>query len=129
MGTIALRLHPDQLANPNTDLRYVLPDTIIERSGGVLADDGWGYEGEPPFMVLFLQATDLQAGLKCVLDVVENVRVMENDLQEGCVVAVRRDEGDETAEGSSEDEAYAGYEVVYPPGFAEPFAPWAHSGE
>jgi hypothetical protein len=110
MDTIALRLDPGRLANLDTDLRYELPDLICERCRAVLADDGWGYEGEPPFVVMFLRATDVETGLGCVLDVIENVRIKDNDLRDGCVVAVRRD---------------GNYEVVYPPGFIGPFDPWA----
>lgn len=121
MHTIALRLHPGRLPNPDADLRYVLPDLMVERADGALTDDGWGYEGEPPFMVIFLQASDLEAGLSCVLDVVENVRVRENDLRSGCVVAVRQEDGTDASQ------TYDGYEVVYPPGCMEPFAPWASS--
>jgi hypothetical protein len=110
MQTIALRLDPGNLANADTDLRYALADRICERSAGILAEDGWSYEGEPPFLLVFLQTIDLAAGLACVLDVVENIRVMDNDLRHGCVVAIQRDNG---------------YEVAYPPGFIEPFDPWA----
>jgi hypothetical protein len=120
MHTIAIRLNPAQLANPDTDLRYELPDLIIERSGGVLEDDGWGYEGDPPFLVVFLRTTDLQAGLGFVLDAVNNVRVMGNDLRVGCLVATRSNASDEVAG------TYLGYEVAFPPGGMEPFAPWAN---
>ena len=53
------------------------------------------------------------------LDAIEHDRVMENDLREGCVVAVRRtDPGPEVGEWDD-------WEVVYPPDFTDEFAPWA----
>lgn len=110
MPCIALRLHPDELENPDTDLRYLLPDAMIERSNGVLSDDGWGYEGEPPYMVMFLQATDLPAGLFVVMDVINNVRIKDNDFRGKCVVAIQHSERD--------------YEVVYPPDFEGRFNDW-----
>ena len=65
MPSIALRLHPDQLANPSTDLNGVLPGWISERSSGLLSDDGWGYVGELPYMVVFFHTPDLETGLAC----------------------------------------------------------------
>ena len=62
--------------------------------------------GEAPWLVLFLKAAELEAALACVLDVVENVRVLGNDLRPAAVVAVERE---------------GGQEVVYPPGFAGRF--------
>jgi hypothetical protein len=59
------------------------------------------------FLFLFLQASELEQALACVLDVVKNIRVLDNDLR-SAVVAVERD---------------GGHEVVYPPGFEEPFLP------
>jgi len=110
MDRIVLRLDPGRLKNSDTDLRYVLPDLICERAGGRLTDDGWSYEGDPPFMVMWLRTEDINAALPFVLDVVENVRVMENDLRQACVVAVQRD---------------GGCEVMYPAGFVGRFDPWA----
>jgi hypothetical protein len=74
----------------------------------VIVGDGYDYVGERAFLVLFLSAPELQPALACVLAVVENERVLGNDLQRGVVVAVRSRAGDE---------------VVYPPGFAGPFLP------
>ncbi len=118
--TIAIRLDPRELTNPDTDLRYVLPDLIIERSAGALADDGWGYEGEPNFMVMFLSTSDRETGLEVVLDVIRNETVMGNQFTSGCLVGVRN------RERSGEDalhEDFTGYEVVYPEEFAGVFDP------
>jgi hypothetical protein len=107
MPTIVLRLDPQLLENPDTDLRYRLPDLLTERSGGLISDDGYDYVGEKPFLVLFLKTSDLEPALACVLEVVQKVRVLDNELR-STVVAVR---------GTS------GYEVVYPTKFSGPFLP------
>jgi hypothetical protein len=107
MATLVVRLDPRKLANPDADLRYLLPDLLAEHSAGILRDDGYDYLGEPPFLFLFLQASELEPALACVLEVVTNIRVLDNDLR-SAVVAVERD---------------GGHEVVYPPGFEEPFLP------
>jgi hypothetical protein len=108
MHTIVLRLDPGRLENPDLDIRYDLPDLLAERSGGGIANDGYDYAGDRPFLVLFLKAADLDSALACVRDVIENVRVLGNDLRAAAVVAVRGAGGDE---------------VVYPAGFAGPFLP------
>jgi hypothetical protein len=105
--TIVLRIDPEQLDNPDADLRYKLTDLLTERSAAI-TDDGYDYVGEQPLLVLFLKASKLEAALACVLDVVENERVLGNDLQRAVVVAVRSRNRDK---------------VVYPPGFAGPFLP------
>jgi hypothetical protein len=108
MTTVVMRLDPRRLDNPDTDLRYLLPNLLAERSAGVIGDDGYDYVGEAPWLILFLKATELEPALACVLDVVENDRVLDSDLRPAAVVAV---------------EGPGGQEVVYPPGFDGPFLP------
>ena len=108
MAALAIRLDPQLLDNPDADIRYRLPDLLTERSSGVIRDDGYDYVGPQPLMIVFLQASQLEPALACVVDVVENVPVVGCLLRSGAVVAVERE---------------AGWEVVYPPGFAGPFLP------
>jgi hypothetical protein len=108
MATLVVRLDPQLLDNPDADIRYRLPELLAERSKGIMSDDGYDYVGEQPLLVLFLKASRLKPALACVLDVIENVRVLDNDLRPAAVVAVER-------KGK--------YEIVYPPGFAGPFLP------
>lgn len=105
MAAIVVRLDPRLLDNPDTDIRYQLPDLLAERSGGVITDDGYDYVGDVPWLVLFLNASDLTPALACILEVVQNVRVLDNDLRPASVVAV---------------EIENGHEVVYPLDFSEP---------
>mgnify|MGYP001107229275 CR=1 FL=1 len=90
MPTILLRLDPSAFDNPDADIRYMLPDLLAERSGGTISDNGYDYVdlGETTFLVLFLKTADLQPALACVMDVIESVRVLNNDLRLGVVVAV-----------------------------------------
>jgi hypothetical protein len=109
MDTIVLRLDPARLTNPDLDLRYVLPKLLAERSNGLVTDDGYDYTGgEPPFLVLFLKAVELEPALACIQDVIENLQVLDNSLCRAVTVAIRRGECDE---------------VVYPPGFVDQFLP------
>jgi hypothetical protein len=79
---------------------------LAKRSGGIISDDGYDYIGDEPFLVLFLKASKLKPALACVLDVVQNVRVLGNDLRRAAVVAVQRK---------------GGHDVAYPSDFAGPF--------
>jgi hypothetical protein len=99
MTTLVLSLNSVALANPDLDIRYVLPDLLAERSGGAIEDDGYDYADDPRTLLLFLRTTDLNAALACIRDVIENVPVLGNDLRPATVVAVKRPKG---------------YEVVYP---------------
>lgn len=106
MATIIVRLDPRLLDNPDADIRYQLPDLVGQRSSGTVTDDGYDYIGEGPLLLVFLKALDLTAGLEYVLDVVQNVRVLDNDLRRAVVVAVESD---------------GGHDVVYPSDFAGTF--------
>jgi hypothetical protein len=106
MQTIVLRLEPGRLVNPDLDIRYMLPDLLAERSGGVLADDGYGYVGGDSYMLMFLKTSNIEKGIACVLDVIDTCCVLDNDLRTSIVVAI--EQGQE-------------YEVVYPAGFRGTF--------
>lgn len=111
MTTLLLRLDPTQLNNPDLDLRYRLPDLLAERTGGDVAYDGYDYAEHPArthYLVLFLKTSDLDVALPVVLDVIENVRLMGNDLRPAVVVAVERN---------------GRRAVVYPTGFSGEFLP------
>src|SRR5262245_26361376 len=108
MATVIVCLDPRLLDNPDADIRYMLPDLLAERSVGIIADDGYDYVGDAPLLVVFLKVSELKRALACVLNVVENVRLLDNDLRPAAVVTVER-------EGR--------HEVVYPPDFTGPFLP------
>jgi hypothetical protein len=107
VATVILRLDPAKLSNPDLDIRYMLPDLIVERSGGKLADNGYDYarDGATPCLLLFLSADDADATLPVVLEVLKSERVLNNDLSE---VAVAIEDGH-------------GFRVVHPPGFSGDF--------
>ena len=108
MASVIVRLDPRLLDNPDADIRYLLPDLLAERSAGVISDDRYEYVGEGPLLVVYLKVSDLELALACILDVIENVRVLENDLRPAAVVAIERESGPD---------------VVYPPHFTSPFLP------
>jgi hypothetical protein len=106
MARVVIQLDPRLLDNPDADIRYRLPDLLAERSEGVITNDGYDYVGDGPLIVLFLKASEVNAAVACILEVVQNVRVLGNDLRRTAVVAIEREDG---------------HEVIYPPGFVGPF--------
>jgi hypothetical protein len=106
MDTIAIKLEPTLLANPDADMRYRLPDLLAERSGGMIEDDGYDYVGPSNALVVFLRVSDLEQAWAVIHDVVTNVRVLDNDLQGAATVAIQRGEK---------------FEVIFPPDNQEEF--------
>jgi hypothetical protein len=103
--TIAIKLHAEDVANPDLDIRYVLPELLKERSGGIISDDGYDYVGDDNDLVLFLKVTDLQRAVACINGVLTGDRVLGNDLR-AATVAVQHEDG---------------YRVIYPPGCCDEF--------
>ena len=82
MPSITLRLVPQRLKNPDLDIRYVLPDLLAEKSGGLIEDDGYDYEEGSDAMLVFLKTTNLEEALACISDVIMNTEVLGNDLKD-----------------------------------------------
>jgi hypothetical protein len=112
MPTIAIRLDPDLLDNPDADLRYLIPDLIVAASGGCAADDGFDYD-DLDRMILYLAVTDLAAGLSAVEAVLDHQHPLGNHLRPAAIVAV--------AEPDHCDDPHA-YRVVLPAADAPMFA-------
>ena len=110
MDTIAIKLEPGLLTNPDLDIRYTLSDLLAARCGKVIQDDGYDYVGSPATpaspMVIYLKASDLERAKACIIDVITNVHVLDNDLRRAATVAVQR--GDK-------------FEVIYPADGREEF--------
>jgi len=77
---IELRLDPAALANPDADLRYVLPDLVCARSGDTVHSDGYDYEGDAPVLAIFLVADDPPAAVALVAEVLASGPILGNDL-------------------------------------------------
>lgn len=88
MFTVVVRLDPRKLSNPDLDIRYRLPDLLVERSGGLLQDDGYDYFGDVPLLDLFLTATDEEQAVRCVLEVLQSERLLGNELRTASVAAI-----------------------------------------
>ena len=88
MSLIAIKLNPERLSNCNADIRYILPDLIIARSGGVASDGGYDYAGDPPDMYIFLETDDVPRVLAELVSIVENEEVLGNHLSRAAEIGV-----------------------------------------
>jgi hypothetical protein len=81
MGAITLKLDPSRLTNPNLDLRYLLPDLLVEESGGLLRGNGYDYETGSDTMLIHLLSDDVGRAAAFIADFVESTQVLGNDLK------------------------------------------------
>ena len=103
MATVVLQIDPAKLTHPDLDIRYVLAELLVERSGGRLVDDGYDYAGEGASspLLLFLRTEDTDAAVATVIEVLGSERVLGNDLS---AIPVAVEEGE-------------AFRVVHPPDF------------
>ena len=87
MPSIALRLRPQDLSNPDAEFRYALPGLIVPRSGGTVRSDSNDYT-EDGSMMIFLGCDELAATVKLVAKVVATETVLGNVLDGVLEIAV-----------------------------------------
>lgn len=80
MPSVLIRLDPRRMENPDTDLRYVVPDRLAEVSSGILTDSGYDYEEGTDAMLIYLSTDNLDAALPFVIELLENKIVHQNRL-------------------------------------------------
>lgn len=105
MPSILIRLDPRHLVNPDTDLRYIVPDRLAEVSNGLLADSGCDYEEITNAMLLYLSTTNLDAALPFVIEVLENEMIYGNRLADSAKVG---------ASPLDQAERPADFTIIYP---------------
>jgi hypothetical protein len=88
MRTIIIKLMPARLSNPDLDIRYVLPDLIVEKSRGRIKSDGYDYESGSDAMLIYLLAEDVEEAVTCITDVLESTPVLGNDVRGAAEVIV-----------------------------------------
>jgi hypothetical protein len=101
MASIAIRLDPAKMTNPDADLRHLIPKRIQEVSGESVVEDGYDYLDDGS-MVIYLATDDPDAGAKTVIELLQNERVLNNRILESAIIGV--DMG-------------SGYTVVFPEDF------------
>ena len=103
MPTLVLRVDPARLDNPEADLHLEIPDRLVERAHGLLADDGHDYEPEGSLQI-YLSTADPERALRGIVELLEEGPFHGNDLAAAVVVGVSPLDVSEALE----------FEVVYP---------------
>jgi hypothetical protein len=87
MPEIAIRLDPAELANPDLDLRYALPDALMERAPELLLSNGYDYD---PFdcIIVFLLTERPDEALAFILPALAELELLGNRFVAGVTVAV-----------------------------------------
>jgi hypothetical protein len=98
--TIAIKLDPARMKNPDADLRYLIPDHIQAATDGRAKDDGYDYLDDDA-MVIFLAAETAEC-LASVLEVLAAETFCDNRILDTAVIGI---------------DAGEGYTVVYPAGY------------
>lgn len=88
MATLTIRLDPARLPNPDTDIRYVLPDLIADRSGGSVRADGYDYDDQD-VITIFLDVDSRADALELVRRILRTERIFGNELGGVARVGVR----------------------------------------
>ena len=103
MTWIIIELNPEKLENPDLDIRYRLPDLIIERCSGAAEDGGYTYAGDRPDMYIVLETLDVARVLDETLSIIRNEVILDNDLREAARVGVKNGDDFQTVypEGST----------------------------
>lgn len=79
MPTITIRISPRALDNPDADIRYELPDLVVERSEGRMRSDGYDYEDDD-VLAIFLATDDLDWAEPFVRQILDAATVLGNQL-------------------------------------------------
>lgn len=104
MPEIAIRLDPDCLANPDLDLRYALPQHLEAATQGRVRDDAYDYDSSNR-MIVFLQCSDIAAGLPLVLDALRSIEIHGNRFRDAVVAVAETDHCSDLKQ----------FRVVFPP--------------
>lgn len=94
MQTIIVKLEPGKLANPDLDLRYLIPDRIEEISAGAIQDNGYDYL-ENDALGIWLMAESAEKSYPVVIKMMQEERFLENDLTQAAEVYISEQESDE----------------------------------
>jgi hypothetical protein len=105
MPSVLIRLDPRRMENPDTDLRYVIPNRLAELSNGILTDSGFDYEEGTDAMLIYLSTENLNAALPFVIELLEKEMIHDNRLADSATVGTSP---------LDEVERPADFAVVYP---------------
>ncbi|WP_444928587.1 hypothetical protein ACJJIF_11985 [Microbulbifer sp. SSSA002] len=90
MGVIAIRLDPRKLENPDTDMRYDIPNKIQLHSGGTITDDGYDYLDEGDYiMVIYLSSKNPESDVDIVVDILSRNTFSGNSVLDVAQIGIK----------------------------------------
>lgn len=100
MQTILIVLNPGELANPDLDLRYRIPDRIAELTNDGIRDNGYDYidteENKPgPLMGIWLETEDAGENWPAVLNILQMEKFEGNNLSKSAKIYISDHEADD----------------------------------
>jgi hypothetical protein len=109
MKYIRIKIAPERLDNPDLDIRYVLPDLIVENSEKFISSVGYDYlTDESNTMLLYFETADFDLAFKRIMEVIETKQVLDNDLKNAVEIEVGEVESEALLESGK-------YQSVYKP--------------
>ncbi len=85
-------LNSSELANPDTDLAVLIPETIERLSNGFVVADRWAYDQDEA-MHLYFRSANASAGLRAIKSALANGPICGNDLSNVVIASRSTTEG------------------------------------
>lgn len=94
MAAIVISMDSRKMANPDLDIRYLLPDRIEEWSKGEVTDDGYDYvDEEGHILAVWLETEDAEGWWPKVVELLKREQFCENDLSRSALVLISEESG------------------------------------
>ena len=89
MGSILIKLNPEKLVNPDLDLRYTIPDKIIEMMDGKVSDDGYDYlDDDVNSIGIFLNSDNAKVDVVAVLEILKSNLFQNNNIYDTAEISI-----------------------------------------
>ena len=91
MQTIVIVLDSTKMANPDLDIRYILPERIEEYTNNSIKDNGYDYLSDTE-LGLWLETDDSANNVKKIIQLIKTETFLENDLSNVADIFVSEEE-------------------------------------
>ena len=91
MQTIVIVLDSTKLANPDLDIRYILPERIEEYTNNSIKDNGYDYLSDTE-LGLWLETDDSANDVEKIIQLIKTETFLENDLSNVADIFVSEEE-------------------------------------
>ncbi len=91
MQTIVIVLDSTKMANPDLDIRYILPERIEEYTNNSIKDNGYDYLSDTE-LGLWLETDDSANNVEKIIQLIKTETFLENDLSNVADIFVSEEE-------------------------------------